>query len=253
VALDPTNDGGLQMLVTMLMEPPKEPPAEVLATVEAARADQQRRMLPRVSAIYAVSWLVFLPFQLYLGVLDWRLVLLPVLAWTLAAVGVRLIYLRYATAAPLLRYQIVWTGMAIALSSLVFGPMIVLPTLVVMSTMGTFLVAHRNRRLLLVLCNGLALLVPTALAWLGYMPITHVVEGDRTLRIGLAAFAVSRDGLFAILAISHLGLFAIGAKFAAQYRDALTAAEIRNEVQAWKLRQLVPDEAGRAIAERSAA
>jgi serine/threonine-protein kinase len=253
VALDPTNDGGLQMLVTMLMEPPKEPPAEVLATVEAARADQQRRMLPRVSAIYAVSWLVFLPFQLYLGVLDWRLVLLPVLAWTLAAVGVRLIYLRYATAAPLLRYQIVWTGMAIALSSLVFGPMIVLPTLVVMSTMGTFLVAHRNRRLLLVLCNGLALLVPTALAWLGYMPITHVVEGDRTLRIGLAAFAVSRDGLFAILAISHLGLFAIGAKFAAQYRDALTAAEIRNEVQAWKLRQLVPDEAGRALAERSAA
>ena len=103
------------------------------------------------------------------------------------------------------------------------------------------------------MCNALALLVPAALAWLGHSPVTVVVEGDRTLRIGLAAFAVSRDGLFAILAVAHIGLLAIGAKFAAQYRDALTAAEVRNEVQAWKLRQLVPDEAGRALAGRPAA
>ena len=133
------------------------------------------------------------------------------------------------------------------MSSVVFGPLLVLPTLVVMSTMGTMLVSHRDRRLLLIVANALALLVPTALAWLGYLPVTHVVDGDRTLRIGFAAFAITRDGLFGILAASHLGLFAIGAKFAAQYRDALTAAETKSEVQAWQLRQLVPDEAGRAL------
>jgi hypothetical protein len=55
-----------------------------------------------------------------------------------------------------------------------------------------------------------------------------------------------------MLTASHVALFAIGAKFAAQYRDALTAAETRNEVQAWQLRQLVPDEAARALSGRAA-
>jgi serine/threonine-protein kinase len=159
-----------------------------------------------------------------------------------------LIYRRYATAHQLLRYQVVGTAVALAISRVVFGPLLILPTLVVMSTMGTILVSHRNRRVLLLVVNGLALLVPTALAWLGYFPVTHLVEGDRTLRIGLAAYAITRDGIFWILAASNVGLFAVGAKFAAQYRDALTAAELKSEVQAWQLRQLVPDEAGRALA-----
>ena len=248
VALDPTSDVALQLLVTMLMEPPKEPPAEVLAIVEAARSESQRRMLPRVAVMYAVSWLVFLPLQIYLGVLDLTLLLIPVIAWTLASAGVLFAYRHYAAAQWFLRYQLVGTSITLALSSLVFGPLLILPTLVVMSTMGTMLIAHRNRRRLLIVSNALALLVPTALAWLGYHPIAHVVDGDRTLRIVLAAFAVNRDGLFAILAASHIGLFVIGAKFAVQYRDALTAAETKSEVQAWQLKQLVPDEAARALA-----
>jgi serine/threonine-protein kinase len=252
VALDPTSEVALQMLVTMLTEPPKEPPAEVLAKVEAARAESQKRMLPRVSLIYAVSWLVLLPFQIYSGLLDLRLVLIPLITWMLAAAGVILIYRTFARSHGLLRYQLVWTGFALAFSSFAFGPLLILPTLVVMSTMGTILVSHRDRRVLLLVCNGLGLMVPTALAWLGHFPLTHVVEGDRTLRIGFAAFAVSRDSLFALLAMTHVGLLAIGAKFAAQYRDALTAAELKGEVQAWKLRQLVPDEAGRALAEPAA-
>jgi eukaryotic-like serine/threonine-protein kinase len=250
VALDPTSDAAMQMLVTMLTQPPKELPPEVVANVEAARADAQRRMLPRVSLIYAISWLVFLPFQLYFGVLDLKLVLMPIIAWVLAATGVFLIYRNFATAHGLLRYQVMWTALALALSSAVFGPLLILPTLVVMSTMGTILISHRNRRVLLVVVNGLALLVPTALGWLGYLPVTHFVDGDRTLRIGFAAFAITRDNIFWILAASHVGLFAVGAKFAAQYRDALTAAELKSEVQSWQLRQLVPDEAGRALAER---
>jgi len=251
VALDPTGTEALQLLVAMLTRPPKEPPPEVLATVEAARADAQRRMLPRVFIIYAFSWLVFLPFQLYFGVLDLKLVLLPVVAWMLAAAGVILIYRRYATAHALLRYQVIWTAGALAVSSVVFGPLLIVPTLVVMSTMGTILVSHRNRRGLLLVANGLALLVPTALAWLGYLPVTHVVDGDRTLRIAFGAFAITRDGIFWILAASHFFLFAIGAKFAAQYRDALTAAETKSAVQAWQLKQLVPDEAGRALSGRT--
>jgi serine/threonine-protein kinase len=249
VALDPTSDMALQLLVALLTDSPKEPPAEVLATVEAARANSQRRMLPRVAVIYALSWLVFVPFQLYLGVLDIRLVMLPVILWGLAAMGVILIYRHFDKAHPLLKYQVMGTAVALGLASVVFGSLLVLPTLVVMSTMGTILVSHRKRRRLIVVSNGLALIVPTVLAWLGYLPVSHVVEGH-SLRIGLAAFAISHDGIFGILTAVHVGLFVIGAKFAAQYRDALTAAELKSETQSWQLKQLVPDEAGRALSKR---
>jgi len=251
VALDPTSSPALELLVTMLTQPPKKPPPEVLEAVEEARSESQRRMLPRVAFIYALSWFIFVPVQAYLGILDFKLIVAPIAAWTLSAVGVLVAYRYYATAQRFMKYQIVVSAIAIALSSVVFGPLLILPTMVVMSTMGTMFITRRDRRVFLILCNGLALLVPTLLAWLGYFPITHVVEGDRTVRIGLAAFAVTHDGLFAIMATSNLVLFAIGAKFAAQYRDALTSAETKNEVQAWQLRQLVPAEATRALAQRA--
>ncbi len=85
------------------------------------------------------------------------------------------------------------------------------------------------------------------MAWLGMHPVAHVVVGDRSLQIGLAAFAISRDGAFAFLAVFHLALFFIAAKFAARYRDALTAAEMNNELHAWQLRHLVPPEATSAL------
>lgn len=90
-------------------------------------------------------------------------------------------------------------------------------------------------------------MVPTALAWLGSHPVSHVVDGDRTLRISIAAFAITREGAFAILAASHLLLLVVGTVFASRYRDALTAAETKNHLQAWQLRQLVPAEATRAL------
>jgi hypothetical protein len=209
-------------------------------------------MLPRVALIYAVGWLVLLPLQFALGVLDVKLVLVPIVAWALASASIFLIYRRFATAQGLLKYQVMGASVALAISSVVFGPILILPTLVVMSTMGTILVSHPGRRMLVLVTNGLALLVPTALAWLGYFPVTHLIDGDRTLRIGFAAFALTRDGIFGILAAFNIMLIMIGAKFAAQYRDALTAAETKSEVQAWQLRQLVPDEAGRALAEGAA-
>lgn len=247
VALDPTGDAAVELLVALLTKPPKELPAEVLASIEETRAGAQRSMLPRIAVIYALSWLLFLPFQALLGILDFKLLALPIVAWTVAGAAVVVIYRYFGFLQRFIKYQIVMSSVALALSSVVFGPLLILPTMVVMSTMGTILVTRRDRRLLAIAGNGLALLVPTALAWLGRFPISHVVQGDRTLQIGFAAFSITPDGLFAILAASHVGLFAIGAKFAAQYRDALTAAETKNELQAWQLRQLVPAEAARAL------
>ena len=250
VALDPSNDAVLELLVTMLTQPPKEPPAEVLEAVETARLESQRRMLPRVAFLYLLAWLVFLPGPAFLGILDGKLMALPIAAWTVAAASLLLAYRYFQSVQALLPYIIVPASIALAVSSVIFGPLLFLPTLIVMVTMGTILVSRPSRRVFLVVCNALALLVPTVMAWLDVHPVSHVVTGDRTFSIGLAAFAVSRNGAFAVLTAANLAFLFICARFTSQYRDALTAAETKNQLQAWQLRHLVPAEASRALAPR---
>ncbi len=246
VALDPNDHGSLQLLVELLTEPPKEVPQEVAASVEIARQQTQRRMLPRVAFFYALAWLVFLPGPLYFGVHDAKLMALPLAAWTIAALGAFAAHRWFGPASPFLSVIVVLPSLGIAASSVVFGPLFLLAPMMIMVTMGVMLMSRRDLRSLVLTCNGLAYLVPTALAWLGLHPVGHSAAG-RTVTIDLAAFAVTRDGLFAILTAVHLALFLISAQFAARYRDALTAAETKNQLQAWQLRQLVPAEASRAF------
>jgi eukaryotic-like serine/threonine-protein kinase len=246
MALDPGDERALKLLVAMLTEPPKEPPREVLEAVESSRLDAQRRVLPRVALFYFVSWIVFVPVQAYMGVLDGKLLVLPIVAWTVAALAVLFAYRFFTAVQPYIALLMVLGAIGIGVSSVIFGPLLLLPTMVVMSTMGTILVTRRDRRVFLMVCNGLALMVPTLLAWLGKHPVSHVVDGDRTLRIGFAAFRITQDGAFGILAASHVALFVMGAIFAARYRDALTAAETKSMLQAWQLRQLVSSEPTRS-------
>jgi hypothetical protein len=42
------------------------------------------------------------------------------------------------------------------------------------------------------------------------------------------------------LAFTYIGMIGLGALFAVRYRDALTRAELTNEMLLWQLRQLVP-------------
>ncbi len=255
VALDPQNAAALALLVATLTDVPKEPPVDVLDAVEAARAKAQWQILPRVAFFYFIGAVIFLPFQVMLGVRDRWLVGLPVLAYGLASAAIYLAHRANriaprSTLAP--RYLSVLSAVAIATSSVYFGPLLLLPTLVLMSTMGTLLVTTPARRTLLLVVNGLALLVPLIMAWAGVHPVGHAISEDRTLSISISAFAISRNGLFALCAVSSVTLFVVGAWFASRYRDALTAAQTTNELHAWQLRQLVPAEAARALGPSSA-
>lgn len=249
VALDPNEAGSLQLLVDLLTEPPKEIPPEVAGAVELARQQTQRSMLPRVAFFYALSWFVFLPAALWFGIHDARLIALPIAAWSLAALGAFAAHRWFAPASPFLLVIVVLPALAIGVTSVVFGPLVLTAPIMMMVTMGMLLMTRRDRRGLILGCNALALLVPTALAWLGHHPVAHAASGT-TVTIELAAFGLTRDGLFAVLTAVYMALFVITARFATRYRDMLTEAETKNELQAWQLRQLVPAEASRAFEAR---
>jgi hypothetical protein len=188
-----------------------------------------------------------LPLPAWSGILDARLIAAPLAAWTLSAVVALVAYRYRSKTQEILKYQILLGAVALGASSLLLGPLLLLPSLVIMNAMPTVLLNRRSRRVAIVLLNALALLGPTLLAWAGYLPMTHTVDADGTLRIHVAAFTLTRNGVFTMLGATHLVLLLISVRFGAQYRDALTAAETRNEVQAWQLRQLVPAEAARAL------
>jgi serine/threonine protein kinase len=139
VALDPQDDATLELLVAMLTEVPKEPPPEVREAVEAARAASAFRIMPRVASFYMLSSVLFLPLQLYLGVVDAWLVALPIVGWLIAGGAMLVVHRFYPLSSPARKSLIALAAMAIAATSLYLGPLLLLPSLIVMSTMGTIL------------------------------------------------------------------------------------------------------------------
>ncbi|MBS2012888.1 MAG: protein kinase [Deltaproteobacteria bacterium] len=243
LALDPGNPAGLELLVRMLTEAPRETPAEVVEAVEAARMEAQRKMLPRIAVIYLVSWLVFLPAQYLAGVLDWRLILAPLGAWSIAALVIFLTWRFFSgNQHAMIRVAIVTGALAMATSSVTFTPLILLPEMVVMSVMASLLMAKEDRRWLIVACNWLALFLPLALVWARLHPTTFDVA-DNTLMLHVAAFGVTRTSAILILSFSYAALILIAGRFGWLYRQALQNAETKSQLHAWQLRQLVPIDA----------
>ena len=218
----------------------------MLAALERESRGSQRRMLPKAALLYAASWGLFVPIEVVLGVVDWRLALLPSALWLVAAGACMVAHRLDHTSSEIVPYVTVLSAVALAATSVLHGPLLVLPALAAVNAMGIVLTTRPDKRRFAVTAALLAVLVPTALAWLGLHPVEHTVDADRALRIVSGALAMPRGGTFAFLAFTHAVIILVAARFAADYRDALTRAEAQNKLQAWQLEQLVPRDALRA-------
>jgi hypothetical protein len=93
---------------------------------------------------------------------------------------------------------------------------------------------------------ALAVVLPVVIAWLGLHPAGATFEND-TMHITSAAVAMPGDLTFAFLGFMYLVTVLVSARYAGDYHDTLLREKTRNELQAWQLRQLVPDEAAKAM------
>lgn len=246
LALAPDDPQGVALLVGLLTEPPRRAPPEVVAALERESRDSQRRMLPKAALLYAASWVLFVPVEVALGVVDWRLALLPSALWIVTAAACVVAYRFDHTSSEIVPYVTVLSAVALAATSVLHGPLLVLPALAAVNAMGIVLTTRPDKRRFAVTAALLAVLVPTGLAWLGLHPVQHTVDADRALRIVSGALAMPRSGTFAVLGFTHAVIILVAARFAADYRDALTRAEAQNKLQVWQLEQLVPRDALRA-------
>ncbi len=242
IALAPSDPEALALLVKLLTEPPREAPPEVKRALEEGVRASQGRMLAPAAAMYFFGWLSFVPIQAAIGVRDWPLALVPLVAFgTTSALILLAKRLPERTRWRLLQLANVMSFVAVACASVIYGVFLALPALVAINTMGVILVAPKVGRRLTVVASFASLLVPIALAWLDIHPVRHVFEGDR-LTIVSSVIAMPRNATMAALTVTYAVIVLVATVFTARYRDALARAQLAKELQAWQLRQLVPDQ-----------
>jgi eukaryotic-like serine/threonine-protein kinase len=241
LALDPGHGDALRAMLRLVAEPPREVPAEVRASLDAASM-RMLRMAAQLGGFLMLSWFAFLPMVLWMGVLDpWAVVavLAPLaLASALSFNEARRVHIRL----PVQYTVFALTGAAFVAASSLFGPFVLVPTAV--ATYGVTLQVHpsrRERRIAIGLCCGIILVTGVG-EWLGPWSTYAFEDGRMIIEPHLASLRSTPARLLLIgtaLAMTLAPCFFIG-----RIRAALARSEERLAVQSWHLGRLVPRDGG---------
>ena len=247
VALAPEDREARRVLLGLLTTRPREAPPEVRAAVERDAVESHYRMLPRVAALYLAPWLIALPtLFLVIGVRDVALVFCSLLPWLVGAVEMLVIHrLRRSTLFTQRIFAVV-SGLAVAFTSVFYGPAIILPTLAVVIAFGSGIQQSRANQWFTTVAYGLAIVVPTCLSLAGLLPVRYSLVGDG-LVMSPGAVALLPWTLHLASCGMNVVVLLAGMRYALRYRDATTELALANHLSAWQLEQLVPDETAGAM------
>jgi hypothetical protein len=231
----------MALLVSLLTEPPRVPPAVVKEAIEARASQAQDKMLLPSALMYLLGWGVFVLLQAAIGVKDWLYATMP----TLGFIATGLFCILAARAREPMRNRFLFaigisSAFSIALASVIYGAFLAIPVAVAINMMGVLMVSPKPRRRVAVVAAAVAVLLPIVATWYDVHPVRHVFAPDGTLVIVNGVLAMPRAATMVSLAVTYLGVIGLGGLFASRYRDALSRAELANEMLLWQLRQLVP-------------
>ena len=193
IALAPNDANALALLVRLLTEPPKVAPPEVTEIVEREARASRREMMPKVALAYSMTCLVSLAFEIPLGIRSTALVLVPVALWLLAGAAGWAAYRYEVSKKGAHPYVTVLASIALAATSVIHGPLIVIPAIAAVHAMGMALTTQRSNRAAATVLYGLGITVPTLLAWFGVHPVRHEFrDGLLTIAPGRALSSARR-------------------------------------------------------------
>ena len=140
-----------------------------------------------------------------------------------------------------------WSSLAVACSTVIFGPFMLLPALAAVNTLAMVLTAaHKKGRILALALGNLAIVAPVVLEWLGILSPSYVFVNN-TIVVMPHVLNYPRTPTLVLLLASNVMNIVTAAIFVARVRDALNVAQERLVVQTWQLRQLVPHDAKGAM------
>jgi serine/threonine protein kinase len=237
LALDPTAHDAADLVMQLMLHPPKTVPREVEITLEEIDTDTARRQ-GRLGALTLAGYLAFVPVFLWTGVHDTRLLVAFVALVLGSAAHVLALTRRSRLTSNGIYVNACINAGIIAIICRMVGPFIIAPTLV-MTTLMSYAAHPRFGRIsVIALILVSAVLVPWCLEISGVLPSTYEFErGKLVLHSDAIAFhEVPVQLAFAGVLISLLGVVALLSRQMARRQRAVSE---RAELQAWHLRQLV--------------
>jgi serine/threonine-protein kinase len=236
LALDPHSDAAT-IIATLLVEPTHQLPAKL--------GDQLRKedndhgvWFARAAALALSAFFMFVPVVLWVGVKQ------PVVVGALFGyVAAQLAYNVWMTKrhrSPGIGSFLAYSGLAILLSRL-FSPFVVVPGLLITAaTLAPRQAALIRRPWLLVGFALATFLVPFGLEGLGvFAPSWSIEGGALVIRGGAIAFDDSRAAVF--LLVVNVVALSVAVMFGWALSAQRRRAQQRFEIQAWHLRQLLPE------------
>lgn len=241
IALDPTNEDAVRTLMRLMTEPPAEMPPEARsAMLHDARATMRHGA--RIAAVAYMSWFIYLPLMLWIGIRDWGEWAACSAAWFAAALAA-IFSVRNPSrdARPEVKIMIPAVT-ATALTSFAFGPYVVVPALAAIGSMLLQMPPNKKGRASLVALHCFAVAVPAVLQWVGVLRPSYLFR-DGTMTIVPNMLWLPPMQTNAFLLIASIALIVTGSAILGRFRNTLTIVEERMHMQTWHLRQLVPEEA----------
>jgi serine/threonine-protein kinase len=238
LALDPTNDELVGTLARLLETPPRVVPAAVKEEEKAAE-QVLVRIGARYSIIASITWFVFLPVVIALGLVPGHeyqaaLILAPA---GLAAIISAVVWRQPRMSKAMQLAVIALTLLGAASTSRLFGPLILLPTLV--ATFCIVLQAHPSRRMRYATwaLGVVALVGPVLLEVAGVLPASYLFENG-TIVIVPQLHELPRTGSLALMLCASLAMMIVPCVFIGRLRAALNVAQRQLLVQHWHFRRL---------------
>ncbi|MFN0248291.1 MAG: serine/threonine-protein kinase [Kofleriaceae bacterium] len=236
VALDPRNSAYVDSLATTLAMPPRELPPEVQAQLRK-ETDRIVKSGASHSVWGMLSWFAFLPVVLAIGVVDQA-----ALGWIVVTATLGLVLSVVAS-----RQRVIGRGIQIAILfatlaavitvSRVYGPLILMPTLVI--SYAITLQAHPWRffRRLGLAAAVVAMGLPVLLEVAGWFPTSYSFVAGRMI-VEPQVVALSQTGTVGLLAVANITMLVVPALFIAKLRADLSLVQTRQLVQTWQFRRL---------------
>ncbi|HVK85864.1 MAG TPA: serine/threonine-protein kinase [Kofleriaceae bacterium] len=240
LGLEPTNAEHYALLGQIMATPPSTIPPEVQAEL---RAETERvvRSGARYSVLGMASWFAFLPVLISIGVLDWTYTSLAV-GFAGASALCSLVAARQRVVSRVLQIVVaVTTLIAAMMLSRLYGPLIVMPTLI--ASYAIVLQAHPwgMYRRFGAIAGVTAMMLPFLLEQAGVLPASYAFEhGVWLIRPQAVALAANTQWFIALM---HLAMIVVPCVFIAKLRSELSEVQARHLVQAWHYRRL----AGKAV------
>jgi eukaryotic-like serine/threonine-protein kinase len=245
IALDPQNGDAMRTLLRLMTQIPRALPPEAQREIDAqARAWQ--RIGSRAAFFAYLSFSVYAPLGILMGIRSWPMAIVPEALWLGAAA---LSYWSYVRPHPKgqTRYSLlIVSNLAIASSAWAFGPFMLVPALAAVNALAFIVAADRSRRGPAIFLGCVAILLPLMLEWTGVNLPSYAFDRGQLVVLPRALEFPEKPTLVFLL-VTNVALLVTAALFVGRFKDALTATENRLYLQTWHLRQMVPGEAQASI------